>query len=122
MGRLQWVQNYPGKVWTGRERGQHQKGKVKVGARWALEAAGLGSQALGPVKSVACGAPAVSEKLLSPPFLLPGPCVPPYPAYPSDSIFLSRSRSAGPGASALWLRNNFSSPGPLALTRGLGGT
>lgn len=46
LGRLQWVQNYPGKVWTGRERGQHQKGKVKVGARWALEAAGLGSPGL----------------------------------------------------------------------------
>lgn len=35
---------------------------------------------------------------------------------------MSRSRSAGPGTSALWLRNSFSSPGPLALTWGLGGT
>lgn len=42
--------------------------------------------------------------------------------HPSDSIFFKRSRSVGPGASALWLRNNFSSPGPLVLTKGLGGT
>lgn len=45
-----------------------------------------------------------------------------YTPHPSDSIFFNRSRSVGPGASALWLRNSFSSPGPLVLTKGLGGT
>lgn len=66
---------------------------------------------------------AASEKRLAQPHLLPRPGTPPYPPHPSDSIFLSRSRSAGPGASALWLRNSFSSlGGPLVLMRGLGGT
>lgn len=74
---------------------------------------GLGS----PGRSAARATPAAPR---SPsPALRPAP---PYPPHPSDSIFLSRSRSAGPGTSALWLRNSFSSPGPLALTRGLGGT
>lgn len=45
-GRLQWVQNYPGEVWTGRGRGQHQEGEVKAGERWPPEAAGLGSPGL----------------------------------------------------------------------------
>lgn len=69
-----------------------------------------GPQALGP--------------LSDPPSNLPPAAAlhPPTP-HPSDSIFLSRSRSAGPGASALWLRNSFSSlGGPLVLMRGLGGT
>lgn len=42
--------------------------------------------------------------------------------HPSESIFFSLSFSVVISTSALWLRNNLSSPGPLELMMGLGST
>lgn len=86
------------------------RGSAKLGGAWAGAVGlrkGRGNTVVGGA-TPARGRPESAQRLGAP--------------HPSDSIFLSRSRSVGPGASALWLRNSFSSPGPLALTSGLGGT